>query len=135
MPGSGAGREAAPRWCWYRRTSEGGSVSGHAAVASTSARTKLQAALAGLGSGPWSARYLLLARVGDGCCGLAAGLLAYQVRFDNAGHHPGAYLALSLALPLAWLFTLVLAGAYDARFIGVGTDEFRRVLNAGAFLT
>lgn len=80
-------------------------------------------------------RYLLLARVGDGCCGLAAGLLAYQIRFDNAGHHPGEYLALSLALPVAWLSTLALAGAYDARFIGVGTDEFRRVLNAGAFLT
>jgi exopolysaccharide biosynthesis polyprenyl glycosylphosphotransferase len=75
-----------------------------------------------------------LAWIADGCCGLAGGLLAYQIRFDNAGHHPAGYMELSLALPFAWLLTLALAGAYDSRFIGVGTDEFRRVLNAGAFL-
>ena len=72
--------------------------------------------------------------IADGCCGLAGGLIAYQIRFDDAGHHPAGYFALSLALPFVWLLTLALAGAYDSRFIGVGTDEFRRVLNAGAFL-
>ena len=106
-------------------------MSGHA-VTSTSAR--VQAGLAAIGTGPWTARYLLLAGLADACCGLAAGLLAYQIRFDDSGHHPGEYLALSLTLPLVWLLTLVLAGAFDARFIGVGTDEFRRVLNAGTFL-
>ena len=109
-------------------------MSGHAAVTSTSERTKLQTSLAAIGSGPWTARYLIMAGVADGCCGLAAGLLAYQVRFGASGHHPAAYVALSLTLPLIWLLTLVFAGAYDSRFIGVGTDEFRRVLNAGAFL-
>lgn len=109
-------------------------VSGHAAVTSTSSRSRLEASLAAIGSVPWTARYLLLAGVADDCCGLGAGLLAYQLRFDASGHHPGAYLALSLTLPFVWLLTLVLAGAYDSRFIGVGTDEFRRVLNAGAFL-
>jgi exopolysaccharide biosynthesis polyprenyl glycosylphosphotransferase len=109
-------------------------VSGHAAVTSTSPRSRLQASLAAIGSSPWTARYLLLAGVADGCCGLAAGLLAYQIRFDDNGHHPGAYVAFTLMLPFVWLLTLVLAGAYDSRFIGVGTDEFRRVLNAGAFL-
>jgi exopolysaccharide biosynthesis polyprenyl glycosylphosphotransferase len=110
-------------------------VSGHAAVTSTSERTRLQASLAAIGSGSWTARYLRLVGVADGTCGLAAGLLAYQIRFDDAGRHPAAYLALSLTLPFAWLLTLILGGAYDVRFIGVGTDEFRRVLNAGAFLT
>ena len=106
-------------------------MSGHA-VASTSAR--VAAGLAAIGTGPWTARYLILAGLADACCGLAGGLLAYQIRFDDSGHHPGAYLALSLALPFVWLLTLVLAGAFDTRFIGVGTDEFRRVLNAGTFL-
>src|SRR5258708_34937199 len=101
---------------------------------STSPRSRLQRSLAAIGSGSWTARYLFLARVADGCCGLAAGSLAYQIRFDDSGHHPGAYIVLSLVLPFVWLLTLVLAGAYDSRFIGVGTDEFRRVLNAGAFL-
>ena len=31
--------------------------------------------------------------------------------------------------------TVALAGGYDSRFIGVGTDEFRKVLNAGVCLT
>jgi exopolysaccharide biosynthesis polyprenyl glycosylphosphotransferase len=45
------------------------------------------------------------------------------------------YLGLSLALPLLWIAALWLAGAYDARFIGTGSDEYRRVLNAGVSLT
>jgi exopolysaccharide biosynthesis polyprenyl glycosylphosphotransferase len=73
--------------------------------------------------------------VADGLCGLAAGLLAYQLRFESAGARPAPYLAASLALPFIWLGTVLVAGGYDSRFIGVGTDEFRRVLNAGVFLT
>lgn len=45
------------------------------------------------------------------------------------------YLALSLALPVLWIAALWLAGAYDVRFIGTGSDEYRRVLNAGVSLT
>jgi exopolysaccharide biosynthesis polyprenyl glycosylphosphotransferase len=43
--------------------------------------------------------------------------------------------ALSLALPVLWLAALWLAGGYDPRFIGTGSDEFRKVLNAGVGLT
>ena len=45
------------------------------------------------------------------------------------------YLALSLALPVLWVAALWLAGAYDVRFIGTGSDEYRKVLNAGVSLT
>src|SRR5919204_5791988 len=45
------------------------------------------------------------------------------------------YLGLSLALPVLWIAALWLAGAYDVRFIGTGSDEFRKVLNAGVSLT
>ena len=45
------------------------------------------------------------------------------------------YLALSLALPVLWIAALWLAGAYDVRFIGTGSDEYRKVLNAGVSLT
>jgi exopolysaccharide biosynthesis polyprenyl glycosylphosphotransferase len=34
-----------------------------------------------------------------------------------------------------WVVSVKLAGGYDSRFIGVGTDEFRRVFNAGICLT
>ena len=59
--------------------------------------------------------------------------VAAQVRFGN--EVTPHYLALSLALPVLWLAALWLAGAYDVRFIGTGSDEFRKVLNAGVSLT
>jgi exopolysaccharide biosynthesis polyprenyl glycosylphosphotransferase len=71
----------------------------------------------------------------DSICALAAGLLAFEIRFSNSSHSAPFYLLLSLALPVLWIAALGLAGGYDTRFIGVGSDEFRRVLNAGIFLT
>ena len=60
-------------------------------------------------------------------------LVAAQIRFGNDVSR--TYLALSLALPVLWVAALWLAGAYDTRFIGTGSDEFRKVLNAGVSLT
>ena len=71
----------------------------------------------------------------DACCALAAGWLAFQARFGGADGAASAYFLLGLALPALWLTALELAGAYDSRFVGVGSDEFRRVLNAGVSLT
>ncbi len=47
----------------------------------------------------------------------------------------GTYAALGLALPVLWIITLLLTGGHDGRFIGTGSDEFRKVLNAGVSLT
>ncbi len=80
--------------------------------------------------------YVRMARGADYVCALAAGLLAYQIRFfDDRGYGAGAYLAISLSLPFLWLVSVALAGGYDPRFIGVGPDEFRKVMNAGVCLT
>jgi exopolysaccharide biosynthesis polyprenyl glycosylphosphotransferase len=66
-------------------------------------------------------------------CAVVGVFVAAQLRFGNdVTPH---YLALSLALPVLWLAALWLAGAYDVRFIGTGSDEFRKVLNAGVSLT
>jgi exopolysaccharide biosynthesis polyprenyl glycosylphosphotransferase len=73
--------------------------------------------------------------VADGLCALGAGLLAFQVRFDAQVSSAWVYLLLSLILPLLWVVSVWLAGGYDSRFIGIGSDEFRRVLNAGVCLT
>jgi exopolysaccharide biosynthesis polyprenyl glycosylphosphotransferase len=64
-----------------------------------------------------------------------AGLLAFEVRFKNDAVGTGPYVLFSIALPLLWVVAVALAGGYDSRFIGVGTDEFRKVLNAGVCLT
>jgi exopolysaccharide biosynthesis polyprenyl glycosylphosphotransferase len=83
----------------------------------------------------WTSTYLRQAGVIDACCGLVAGLLAYQIRFGDTTEGAPAYFWLALALPVFWLTALELAGAYDTRFIGVGSDEFRRVMQAGICLT
>jgi exopolysaccharide biosynthesis polyprenyl glycosylphosphotransferase len=83
----------------------------------------------------WTNKYLLRVTAADAGCGLAAGLLAFEVRFGSSDPRAHSYLWLALALPLLWLAALVLFGAYDKRFIGVGSEEFRRVLDAGVGLT
>jgi exopolysaccharide biosynthesis polyprenyl glycosylphosphotransferase len=98
-------------------------------------RDGIVARLSARGSAAWTTSYLRRVSVADVSCGLAAGVLAYEVRFEGTSARPSGYLAMSLALPLVWLLTVLLAGGYDSRFIGVGTDEFRKILNAGLFLT
>src|SRR5262249_52066012 len=93
------------------------------------------AQIAARGGAAWTASYLRQVVIADGCCGLAAGLLAFEVRFGGDASGAPGYFWLALALPLLWLAALGLAGAYDTRFIGVGTDEFRRVVNTGVWLT
>jgi exopolysaccharide biosynthesis polyprenyl glycosylphosphotransferase len=82
----------------------------------------------------WENGYRRKVVLADAFCSLIAGLLAYALRFGGATAS-GYYLPFSLFLPALWLAAVALAGGYDLRFIGVGTDEFRRVLNAGVFLT
>ena len=93
------------------------------------------ARVAARGAAAWTSTYLRQVMIGDGCCGLAAGLLAFEVRFGSDTSGAANYFWLGLALPVLWLAALALGGAYDTRFIGVGTDEFRRVLNTGVCLT
>jgi exopolysaccharide biosynthesis polyprenyl glycosylphosphotransferase len=81
----------------------------------------------------WTRDYLLQVALADFGCAVLGVFVAAQIRF--AGEVTPHYLALSLTLPVLWLAALWLAGAYDVRFIGTGSDEFRRVLNAGVSLT
>jgi exopolysaccharide biosynthesis polyprenyl glycosylphosphotransferase len=81
----------------------------------------------------WTRDYLRGVALVDFGCAVTGVFVAAQVRF--AGDVTPHYLALSLVLPVLWIAALWLAGAYDVRFIGIGSDEFRRVLNAGVSLT
>jgi exopolysaccharide biosynthesis polyprenyl glycosylphosphotransferase len=84
---------------------------------------------------PWTSTYVREVAVVDVGCGLTAGLVAYAVRFGGDSTGSAAYFWLGLAMPFLWTAGLALAGAYDSRFFGVGTDEFRRVVNTGVCLT
>lgn len=71
--------------------------------------------------------------IADFSAAIVAAMAAIVVRF---GSHPNdEYLALSLALPVLWMIAVRVFGGYERRFLGTGSDEFRRVLNAGLSLT
>ena len=81
----------------------------------------------------WTRDYLRKVALADLGCAVVGVFMAAQVRFGS--NVTSMYLALSLALPVLWITALWLAGAYDVRFIGTGSDEYRKVLNAGVSLT
>jgi exopolysaccharide biosynthesis polyprenyl glycosylphosphotransferase len=81
----------------------------------------------------WERYYLRKAVLADFGCAIIGVFAAAQLRFGN--EVTGTYIALSLALPVLWIGAVWLAGGYDVRFIGTGSDEFRKVLNAGVGLT
>ena len=81
----------------------------------------------------WARYYLRRAALADFGCAILGVFVAAQLRFGN--DVTGTYVALSLALPVLWIGAVWLAGGYDVRFIGTGSDEFRKVLNAGVGLT
>src|SRR5689334_24473962 len=81
----------------------------------------------------WTRDYLRGVALADLGCAVLGVFIAAQARFGS--DVTPMYLALSLAMPVLWLVALWMAGAYDARFIGTGSDEYRKVLNAGVSLT
>jgi exopolysaccharide biosynthesis polyprenyl glycosylphosphotransferase len=90
--------------------------------------------VAAVGQASWDRAYLRRAAAVDFLCAVAASALAFGVRIAGEGYGVTEYVWMSLSLPVLWIASLGLARAYDSRFIGVGSDEFRRVLNAGVGL-
>jgi exopolysaccharide biosynthesis polyprenyl glycosylphosphotransferase len=87
------------------------------------------------GTKAWTGAYLRRAALADWTCALVAGAVAAKVRFGGQANLPLTYLSLTCGLPLAWWMSVLLAGGYDTRFIGFGSDEFRRILSAAVNLT
>jgi len=57
-------------------------------------------------------------------------LVAAYLRFGDISQIPIVYVWLLSATPVVWCICVLLAGGYDARVIGLGSDEFRRIINA-----
>jgi exopolysaccharide biosynthesis polyprenyl glycosylphosphotransferase len=81
----------------------------------------------------WRRIYLRRIAAADLAVAAVSSTLALQFRFGSCVTME--YAALSLVFPLLWVAVLWFSGAYDDRFIGTGSDEFRKVLNAGVSLT
>ncbi|MGY1740231.1 MULTISPECIES: sugar transferase [unclassified Blastococcus] len=81
----------------------------------------------------WQARYVRSIVVGDALCALLAGLIGYLIRFGDSsmlGSGPLEALIVALFLPFGWVLAMWLARSYELRYLGLGADEFRRVLTA-----
>jgi exopolysaccharide biosynthesis polyprenyl glycosylphosphotransferase len=111
----------------------GENVSGETIVTNRPGRER--SALAKRSAVSWQSSYVWSATLVDALCALMAGALAAEVRFASPHYRPIEYLAITLSLPLVWIAAIALSGGYDSRFIGVGSDEFRKVFNAGITLT
>jgi exopolysaccharide biosynthesis polyprenyl glycosylphosphotransferase len=80
----------------------------------------------------WAKRYLRLAAIIDCGCAIIAVGAALIVRFGS--QFGLSYALFSVAFPVLWVIAMTLSGGYDDRFIGTGSDEFRKVLNGGVSL-
>ncbi len=76
-------------------------------------------------------RYLRHAVLGDGLVAAVAGAISVGIRF---GRTPGLYWLVPLLLPLGWIGTAYLVGAYQQRFVGVGSQEISRIVRTSLFL-
>src|SRR5690242_5316699 len=83
----------------------------------------------------WVRSYRFRAVLGDLCGAWVGSGLAFYVRFGELTPYVLPYLLVSLALPVVWAFAVALNRAYEPRMLGVGSEEFRRVVQSGVALT
>jgi exopolysaccharide biosynthesis polyprenyl glycosylphosphotransferase len=83
----------------------------------------------------WHAWYIGFALVLDFLSVFAGALVGYVLRFSGAAASSATpYIVLTIFLPFLWLLNLRFCGAYERSLIGVGSEEFHRVFNAGFVL-
>ncbi|MFM8895914.1 MAG: hypothetical protein ACKOE2_11225, partial [Actinomycetales bacterium] len=66
---------------------------------------------------------------------ITASVIGYVLRWTipyNVDLNDPTYLSLAVIVVLAWMTALVMRGAYDTRILGVGSEEFKRVIAATA---
>ena len=103
-------------------------------VVETDGRMPADGNAAVLGARAWTNAYLRRAALADSTCALAAGAVAARVRFGGPAYLPHTYLGLTCGLPVVWWMSVLLAGGYDNRIIGLGSDEYRRIRTAAVNL-
>ena len=83
----------------------------------------------------WRSAYVRRTVFADGTCAAVASAVGYLGRFGSEGAteaHPSTWIA--AVLPLIWVSAMLVARAYEERFLWVGAEEFRRVFFAAASL-
>jgi exopolysaccharide biosynthesis polyprenyl glycosylphosphotransferase len=72
---------------------------------------------------------------GDAVSALLAAATALGLNGLRFGDRPDLlYISLTVLVPAAWVIAVAVQRGYERRFIGTGTEEYRRVANAGLLL-
>jgi exopolysaccharide biosynthesis polyprenyl glycosylphosphotransferase len=82
----------------------------------------------------WIGTYLRSAVLADLCCVTIGAFLAATLCTGGSGIGRN-YMLASVTLSAVWVISVLLVGGYDARFIGTGSEEFRKILHASTGLT
>ena len=75
--------------------------------------------------GEWARAYLLRIVCADFITGAVGALVASLARFG--AHLDDGYMFVSFVIPFVWVLALVMANAYERRFLGVTSEEYRAV--------
>ncbi|WP_432496261.1 nucleoside-diphosphate sugar epimerase/dehydratase, partial [Kineococcus gypseus] len=82
----------------------------------------------------WQRRYVRTLVLSDALAAAIGAVLGWTVRFGDSAPQLGSGMAvgwLVVLLPSIWVSANALMRAYEPRFLGVGSEEFQRVLMAG----
>ena len=84
----------------------------------------------------WEHRYARLLVGYDAVVGVVAAMSAYLLRFpDGSLSWAYGYALATFAAPLLWVGAIALSGGYEARVLGLGSEEFQRIFRAFVGLT
>lgn len=113
---------------------DAGAVMGSVGLSSSGVSTRLGPRQHG-GPPTWQGRYVAVLVGADLAAGVLGAVVGFVVRFGAVSQYNAWYAVLVAGLPLCWLLALVLNGAFETRFLFVGTDEYQRVVRAGIAVT
>ena len=81
--------------------------------------------------------YASRAVIWDSVAVVAAATIGFVLRWTipyNLNISDGTYVVFALVVVFSWVVALVVRGAYDTRVLGVGSEEFKRIVTASAGL-
>ena len=81
--------------------------------------------------------YATRAVILDAIAVVSAAVIGFVLRWTipyNLNISDGIYVVFALVVVVSWIGALVLRGAYDTRILGVGSEEFKRIVTASAGL-
>lgn len=81
----------------------------------------------------WMKNYVAVLVAIDLVTGSLASAAAFLLRFHD-GSNTGPNLVAATVLPIAWVCSIALNRGYEGRYVGAGSEEFRRTFHASLYL-